>query len=329
MAPGSYLQSETSNQRMITEAEAAAHCLDLPPAFLPRHQRCLDLPILAMVLLGAALLAFAFAPAPVAPLRASPARASTAVLLETAIPPASRDGARVSVRVATDQELEEVAGLQIDVFAPPEEGPTLLPMLKALYEANQRGVRHSMRQRLTADLRARRAGGSEILIAFESSGDGVGEGAQLLSPAQAVLGCVDVSLRELQLPTHAVAGGAYLSHMCVLESSRRRGIARRLLQSAVLGGHFRGALWRGLTTAGAPLSDRARDGARRRGPLAPRREVQRRGVRALRERRLPAYAGEAALGRLHAGAQVGAPRSGAVLEGAGVFTVNACGCAII
>ena len=36
----------------------------------------------------------------------------------------------------------------------------------------------------------------------------------------------------MQLPTHAVAGGLYLSHMAVAVSARRRGVGRALLRAA-------------------------------------------------------------------------------------------------
>jgi ribosomal protein S18 acetylase RimI-like enzyme len=47
-----------------------------------------------------------------------------------------------------------------------------------------------------------------------------------------LLGTVDVSVQEMTLPTHAVAGGLYLSHMAVAERARRRGIGRELLRAA-------------------------------------------------------------------------------------------------
>ena len=50
--------------------------------------------------------------------------------------------------------------------------------------------------------------------------------------ARRLLGTVDLSIQELQLKTHAVAGGLYLSHMAVSETARRRGIGRALLAAA-------------------------------------------------------------------------------------------------
>ena len=38
--------------------------------------------------------------------------------------------------------------------------------------------------------------------------------------------------QEMKLPTHAIAGGLYLSHMAVAVNARRRGIARALLEAA-------------------------------------------------------------------------------------------------
>ena len=54
----------------------------------------------------------------------------------------------------------------------------------------------------------------------------------LYSRNRRLLGTVDLSIQEMQLPTHAVAGGLYLSHMAVAETARRRGIARALLRAA-------------------------------------------------------------------------------------------------
>lgn len=55
-----------------------------------------------------------------------------------------------------------------------------------------------------------------------------------------LLGTVDLSIQEMLLPTHAVAGGLYLSHMAVAERARRRGVGRALLQAATACAERRG-----------------------------------------------------------------------------------------
>lgn len=52
------------------------------------------------------------------------------------------------------------------------------------------------------------------------------------TPCGRLLGTVDLSIQELQLPSHAIAGGLYLSHMAVAAEARRRGIGRELLREA-------------------------------------------------------------------------------------------------
>jgi len=49
----------------------------------------------------------------------------------------------------------------------------------------------------------------------------------------AVLGTVDLSAQEMELPTHALSEGLYLSHMAVASPHRRRGLGVRLLNAAV------------------------------------------------------------------------------------------------
>ena len=50
--------------------------------------------------------------------------------------------------------------------------------------------------------------------------------------AALVLGTVDLSSQELELPTHAVSEGLYLSHMAVAAFARKRGVGRQLLAAA-------------------------------------------------------------------------------------------------
>ncbi len=151
---------------------------------------------------------------------------------------AAAAGCEWEIRLATEDELPAVAELQLDVFAEPGETPVLLPMLAGLFEARQRGVRLGMRQRLTAELVTRLQKGSQILVAVPVGADASssvglvepdGSYAELGPP---MLGTVDLSTQEMQLPTHALAEGCYLSHMAVAEPARRRGIARSLMQRA-------------------------------------------------------------------------------------------------
>ena len=62
-------------------------------------------------------------------------------------------GLGLKVRLARDEDINEVAQLQLDVFAPSAPAPSLLPMLQPLFDANQLAVRRDMRVRLAADLR--------------------------------------------------------------------------------------------------------------------------------------------------------------------------------
>ena len=54
-----------------------------------------------------------------------------------------------------------------------------------------------------------------------------------VEPGPPVLGTIDLSVQEMQLPSHALADGMYVSHMAVAPKARRCGIARALL-AAVL-----------------------------------------------------------------------------------------------
>ena len=166
--------------------------------------------------------------------------AHAAVAAFTTAPPI--DG--VKLRVVEPHELRRVAQLQLDIFAPPPEAPPLLPMLAGLFESNQRSTRAGMLKRLTEELEARVNRGSEILVALQDDGDGdaaaavaedsgaVDASGNYVEPGPPLLGTVDLSIQELQLPTHAVAGGLYLSHMAVAETARRRGIGKALLVAA-------------------------------------------------------------------------------------------------
>ena len=162
-----------------------------------------------------------------------------------------------SVRAAETHELVRVAALQLEIFAPAEEPPPMIPMLQSLFLANQRANRKGMLRRLTDEIALRVEKGSEILIAIgsdeeeEEDAAAAAAGAELdasglyTEPGPPVLGTVDISCQEMQLPTHAIAEGLYLSHMAVSERSRRRGIARELLREASASALRRGegCLW--------------------------------------------------------------------------------------
>lgn len=157
----------------------------------------------------------------------------------------------ITLRLAEAHELEQVAALQMDIFAPEDDPPAMPALIQGLFEANQRAARAGMRKRLTDELITRVDKGSDIIIAVaEGEGDAsmhAGDTANGLytEPGPPLLGAVDVSCQEMMLPTHAIAGGLYLSHMAVAESARRRGIARALLQAASDSASRRGedALW--------------------------------------------------------------------------------------
>lgn len=161
-------------------------------------------------------------------------------MLETSGPSAAGVGVeadKLSIRPARYHELEAVAQLQLDAFAPVPPPPTLLPMIALLFEANQRAMRDGMRQRLIIEIERRLARGSDILVAVapESSDaaalGSIDTGGRYTEPTP-LLGTVELSTHEIELPTHALSGGIYLSHLVVEESFRRRGLAQRLLREA-------------------------------------------------------------------------------------------------
>ena len=105
----------------------------------------------------------------------------------------------VMLRVAEPHELELVAQLQLDIFAPPDDPPPLLPMLQSLFEANERAARRGMRRRLTDELITRVEKGSEIIVALEAEEEGAAEGGVVdagglySEPGKPLLGAVDIS----------------------------------------------------------------------------------------------------------------------------------------
>lgn len=199
------------------------------------------------------------------------------LILAACMPVGNGGFAALEIRRAAPSEVPLVAALQLDTFAPPPEPPALLPLLAQMYEANQRASRENMLQRLAHDLDVRVARGSSLLIAFEAPSDGsgsqaaaaaaagVGAGERVASvsaaevstvlsseaaglvdasgrytePGPPLLGTVDLSSGELGLPTHALAGGLYISHMAVAADARRRGVARALLRGCAALAHER------------------------------------------------------------------------------------------
>lgn len=155
-------------------------------------------------------------------------------------PRGQRSGAKgcrmcATVRCAVYDELEAVAEIQLDVFAPEPPPPSLLPILASIFKSNQQTSRRMMRTRLAQDLRARVDKGSRILVAAAPAGDPCGDvvgGQYEESRELTLLGTVDLSTQEMELPTHSLCDGMYLSHMAVVESFRRQGLGMRLLLAA-------------------------------------------------------------------------------------------------
>ena len=196
---------------------------------------------------------FAFAP----PAGSSPGRADIFRVARMTIAPAPSEVPASlqshQVRIAGEDELLAVARLMLDVFAPesPPAAPALLPFMTSLLEANQRTARAAAAGRLAAELSQRVAVGSTIFIAAEAGvpADGAESGLPLL-------GTVDLSSQEMELPTHGLTGqlahvhtGAcprrvrdkprhvpvgslYMSTLAVDSAHRKRGLGLALLRAA-------------------------------------------------------------------------------------------------
>ena len=147
------------------------------------------------------------------------------------------------IREAEPAELLEVARVQLDVFMPPPDEPSLIPMLASMFEANNLQLRLKMRKRLANDLGERVVKGSTILVATSAvdartaSADAwaasEASGAYVEPDVERIVGTVDLSSQELELPTHGLADEAlYLSHMAVDGEYRRQGLGRLLLRAA-------------------------------------------------------------------------------------------------
>lgn len=144
----------------------------------------------------------------------------------------------IDFRVASRNELDLVARLQLDVFVPFPEKPVLLPVLSGLFEANQRSVRVGMRRRLCDDIGTRVDKGSDIIVAAVPAAqvppppDSGGLDGSYSESDVRLLGTVDISVQEMDLPTHSLSEGLYLSHMAVDPAFRRQGVGVRLLAAA-------------------------------------------------------------------------------------------------
>ena len=187
----------------------------------------------------AVLLAVAYQPPRTAQPRAS-TRAASALAITCERPLLCE---AVSLRAACREELDGVARLQLDVFLPSTPTPACVPLLSGMCEANHRSVRAGMRRRLSIDIAARVSKGSDILVAAVPA-DGVAPLHTDSAYAEAdvrLLGTVDISSQELELPTHPLSEGLYLSHMAVDPEFRRRGVGRRLLEAAVAAARARAA----------------------------------------------------------------------------------------
>lgn len=117
--------------------------------------------------------------------------------------------------------------------------------------AHDRITAHRRLKRLSDEIDRRVAKGSQILIAFNGDAEaaanpamgsargagadsgqtpsGVVENGQYVEPGPPLLGTIDLSVQEMELPTHALTDGMYVSHMAVAPQARRCGIARALL----------------------------------------------------------------------------------------------------
>ena len=148
----------------------------------------------------------------------------------------------VTIRAASEDELDNIAALQLSVFMPPDDPPALLPIFGSLFAAGQRNARAELHRRLVDDLRRRRDAGSQHFVAL-SDDDGLlaapdapyppeWEVAQYSERDLSFIGSVEISTREFKLPTHSLCDGVYISHMAVADGCRRRGIGKQLLRAA-------------------------------------------------------------------------------------------------
>ena len=152
------------------------------------------------------------------------------------------------IRRAAPHELPRVAELQLDTFAAIDETPALVPMLASLYAQNQRRARSELLRRLLIQVTQRCDDGSDMFIAIDPEDDasaGIIRSGAYAEPGAPILGTVDLSQRELVLPTHSISEGLYMSCMAVAPKARRRGVARALLKATEKRARERGAsiLW--------------------------------------------------------------------------------------
>lgn len=179
--------------------------------------------------------------------RAAAVRASVTAVAGERLATGMQMAEGIDVRVASRDELDLVARLQLDVFVPFAQKPVLLPVLNGLFEANQRSVRVGMRRRLCDDIGTRVDKGSDILVAAVAADqapplpDQGGLDGFYSEADVRLLGTVDISVQEMDLPTHLLSDGLYLSHMAVDPAFRRLGLGVKLLTAAEDAARSRGA----------------------------------------------------------------------------------------
>lgn len=137
--------------------------------------------------------------------------------------------ANTEIRLVTQCEIDEVAALQLEVFARPPPMPPLMPFLADMYAKQQAEVRLRMRVRLAAELKERVERGSNIFV------------VSLGKDACEIIGTVDLSSHEMELPTHSLCEGLYMSTLAVDPEYRNRGLGRALLGAVEAEAAKRGA----------------------------------------------------------------------------------------
>lgn len=129
---------------------------------------------------------------------------------------------RMSVQLAkkTPDELASVAWLQLDTFDPkPAKAPSFFDQLLGggSFAGSTRADRAA---RLADELADRLDAGSDLFVLRDNEDDST------------LIATADLSEQEMQLPTHSLTEGLYLSSMAVDVAERRRGHGRALLLAA-------------------------------------------------------------------------------------------------
>lgn len=143
----------------------------------------------------------------------------------------------VNIRPVKEQEISDVATLQLDAFSPPPEAPALLPMFATLFAAGQARLRERMEKQLMEEISQRIERGSTILVAELAEwtstefGHVSADGTYTEPDGPPVVGTLEISTHELELPTHGLYDAMYLSHFVVLPSARRQGVGKVCLST--------------------------------------------------------------------------------------------------